>query len=349
MEDQMLKIDREDYLRYSFSLKPREVELRNFFSDWLPDQIIDCHVHTTLPMHVEWMDERTYSHMLSTFPSFSLEESALSQQFFYGDRSVRALRFAKTYRGVNHRRVNDYLLEESPERDRVALYGLPDDISYTNTMLRHPRVSALKMYYSYLSPPATEVYQYFPSEVLEEAQAMDIPIILHPPANVVKTWRQVTRLQADFPKLRIVIAHLGLSKLMVPGLREAYEAIARSENTYMDTSMNPSAEVVAAAIDVFGTERILFGTDEPLNLIRAAAYVHPELGERLITEYQYHWVDPQEYAAYSHLASDVIHAHWQQLEAIRGAIDLLHPNEKTAAKTAIFSRNAEHVFGFDRL
>src|SRR5258708_3213084 len=345
----MLKIDREDYLRYFFSLKAREVELRKFYIDWLPDEIVDCHVHTSLPMHVEWMDERTYHHMLSTFPSFSLEESAWCHEFFYGEKPVRALRFAKTYRGVNHRQVNDYLLKEVSPSDRVALYGLPDDIPYTVSMMSEPRVSALKMYYSYLSPPATEIYEYFPPPVLSDAQAPDLPLILHPPTNLAKTAGQVLQVQQDFPKLRIVIAHLGLSKLMIPGLREAFAAMARSETTYMDTSMNPSAEVVSAALSAFGIGRILFGTDEPLSLIRATVYYHPTLGERLITEDPYHWVDKDEHSSYSHLAAGVIHAHWQQLEAIRQAIEGLHPKERTAAKTAVFHRNAENVFGFDRL
>ena len=38
----MLPIDRDAYLRYSFELKPAEIELRASFLDWLPDEITDC-------------------------------------------------------------------------------------------------------------------------------------------------------------------------------------------------------------------------------------------------------------------------------------------------------------------
>jgi hypothetical protein len=341
-----LSIQKAEYLRYSFELKRREVELRALFADWLPDSIIDCHVHTTEPRHVESMDARTYGHMLSTFPSFTLEESRTASAILFPGRRVRKLRFAKTYRGVNHREVNTHLLSDAPATDRVALYGLPDDIDYTVSMIRHPRVSALKMYYSYLTPPATQIYEYFPPTVLEEAQTLDLPIILHPPTNVTTSGDQVLKLQQDFPRLRIVIAHLGLSKLMIPGLAEAFAAISRSDTTFMDTSMNPSAEVVGAAIKHFSAERIMFGTDEPLNLIRATAYMHPVLGERLITEYPYHWVDQKEHAAYKHLAQDVVHAHWQQLEAIRQVIEALPRREQTETKEAIFEKNASNVFGF---
>ena len=42
--------------------------------------------------------------------------------------------------------------------------------------------------------------------------------------------------------------------------------------------------------------RVIYSSDKPLNLIRSKMYLHPQLGQRLITEYLYHWVDLGEHS-----------------------------------------------------
>lgn len=341
-----MNIDRDAYLRYALSLKPEEIVTRDLLTSWLPSSIIDCHAHATLKEHVKSMAEQAYNHMLSTFPYFSIKESAELRNLLFPLTKVRSLRFPKTFRGVDHRAANNYLLRESPEEDRIAVYGLPDDVEYTCKMLGHPRASALKMYHSYSIPPATQIYSYFPPLVLEVAQEYDKPIILHPPLIVTQCLDQVVRLLEDFPHLPVVLAHLGLTKTVVPGLEEAYRELSQYPHIRLDTSLVPSAEVVKLAIEVFGWKRILFGSDEPLNLIRAKLYVHPQLGQRLITEFPYHWVNKDEHRQYRHLAQGVVHSHWQCMIALKEAVDSLPEEDQQNAKDAILRGNAESLFGF---
>ncbi len=342
----MSSIDVEAYLAEARVLKPGEIEARKRLGDWLPEAFIDSHAHATLPEHVLEVPASSFRHMHSTFPSFTLEQSVQINALLHPDKHIRTLRFAIPWRGINHRVANQYLLDSSPADDRVALFGISDDVDYTVEALRQNRVSALKMYHAYLSPPATEIYDYFVPPVLEEASRLGIPVILHPPRIITSVLDQLQRLQRDFPKLTVVLAHLGLTKSVVPGLEEAYREVAKSERFYTDTSMVPSVDVVKLALKVFGINRVLYGSDQPVNLIRAVAYTHPRLGQRLVTEYPYHWVAADEHAEYGHLAANAPHTHWQQLEAIRQAIDALPPHEKAAAKDAVFNRNAISVFGF---
>jgi len=340
------EIDRKAYLDYARCFTPTEKELSSELAEWLPQSIIDCHAHCNLPEHVLSVDDRTYGHMLSTFPSFSLEESKEWHARLYPGKAIRSLRFPKTFRGINHRAANLYLLERSDGRDRVALYGLPDDVDYTIGMLGQPRVSALKMYYSYLEPPATEIYQYFPKKVLLAAQRLNIPIILHPPQRITSCLSQILRLCADFPRLRICLAHLSLTKQVVPGLERAFAAIADHPLVSFDTSLVPSKEVVAMALRIVGPDRIMYGSDEPLNLIRALPYANPQLGTRLIAEYPYHWLDETEYMEYKHLAAGVTHSHWQSLSAIKMAVSCFPEPEQEGIKRKIFYDNARAFYDF---
>ena len=343
----MSQIDRNAYLEYALKLTPSELAKRARFAEWLPETIIDCHAHCNLEEHFLSMGTRTEAHMLSTFPYFSLQESVALQQLLYPGKKVQMLRFPKTFKGIDHRAVNEYLLSQSSPVDRVAVFGLPEDIPYTLKMLAHPRASALKMYYSYLEPPATKIYEYFVPEALEEAQARNIPIILHTPRIVTTCKEDVLSVVRDFPRLRIVLAHLGLPMHVVPGLKETYEELATaSENVFMDTSLNASAEVIALALSVFGSERIMYGSDEPLNLVRAQVYVNPERGQRLITSYPYHWVDKDEHEKYKEFAAGATLLHWQSLEGLYTAITNMATAEQELAKSRIFYQNARDLFGF---
>lgn len=338
--------DRDAYIRYAKSFSIREANLVVEFEEWLPDVIIDCHAHCNLDIHVNSIDNRAYNHMLSTFPYFSLNESKEWHSMLHPGKTIKSLRFPKTFRGINHKLANLYLLEESFVADRVAVYGLPDDIDYTVGILGHPRVSALKMYYSYLEPPATNIYQYFPTEILEVAQYLDIPIILHPPRKITMCLDQILKLGKDFPKLRVTLAHLSLTKSVVPGLEEAFCEIAKMPNFRFDTALVPSSDVVLMALKVVGPDKIMYGSDEPLNLIRSTPFFHPEKGERLITEYLYHWVDSEDYINYRHLANGVTHAHWQALSAIKSAISFLPEWDRDLVKKKIFFDNAACFYGF---
>lgn len=333
-------------LAYALVLNEREIELIERFREWLPDRLIDTHAHCNTAEHVGSLDENMSRHMMTTFTSFTLEESQRNRDVFFPGKGVQSLRFPSVFRGVTYRAANDYLLSMSGKSDRVALYGIPTDIAYTNAMMAHPRVSALKMYYLFFDPPATRIYQYFPPEVLEEAQYRGIPIILHLPKMITACGNDLEKVLTDFPRLTVVLPHLGLPHLPVPGLLEVYERLVGYPHLFMDTSMIPSDEVVRLAIEVFGPERLMYGSDEPLNMIRSRVYRHPTLGQRLITEHMYHWVDPEEHARFKHLARGLVHSHWQALLALKEAIEMLPNREQEDAKSAIFFSTARSVYGF---
>jgi len=181
---------------------------------------------------------------------------------------------------------------------------------------------------------------------LKITQKLKIHIILHLPRIITESVDDLVRVVTDFPKIKIVIAHLGLSKKLIPGLVEAYKKISQYNTIYMDTSMNPSGEVIKAAINSFGFKRIMYGSDEPIYLLRHSVYNNPVLGQRLITEYPYHWVNPEENRKYNDMVGGQIHSMWKSLNALKSAIDSLPQKLRLKAKKSIFHRNASEFFGF---
>jgi predicted TIM-barrel fold metal-dependent hydrolase len=313
---------------------------------YLPDRLIDCHAHSNLPDHVAGLDDSVYYHMMSTFPYFTLEQSYHVQKVFYPNKAIRTLRFANAYKGINHKAANQYLIDNCIATDRIALCGIPNDVMYTTLMMRHPRIAALKIHPAVFPPRASKIYEYFRPEILEEAQSLRIPIILHLPKIITECADDLRKLLADFPNLTVVIAHLGLPHSPVPGLAETYAEFSLYGNLYMDTAMIPSKDVIKLALDTFGIYRIMFGSDEPLNMIRSTVYHNPLFGERIVTEYLYHWVNHEEHETFGHLAKGAIHTQWQALLAILEAISELPASLRDKALGSVFHDIAERVYTF---
>lgn len=349
MQDRLRKIDTAQYIQNSLVFSDKENELVRDFNEWLPKDITDCHAHCGLPEHVLEIDDQMYNEVASTFQGFSLDDSYKLEQIIYGDKNLSALRFPFPFRGIDIKNANKYLLENTNAPDKVALCGIPTDQKYTNLMLRTGRFNALKMYHQQFNPPAKAIFDYFPSKVLEVAEEMNVPIILHLPKMLTFCKDELLDVARSFPNLKISLAHLGLAHLVFPNLQETYDEIATHKNIYMDTAMVPSKDVLKMAITSFGPKRIMFGSDEPLNLIRSVIYYNPKLGQRIVTEYMYHWVNKEEHEEYKHLAKGAIHMHWPAIQAIRAAIEEIYGKDislQNSVKNDIFNNNAKEFFKF---
>jgi len=342
-----MNIDRsEEYLKFALQFNEQEEALKDLFAKWLPDNIIDCHVHVGHPQQIDEPVRQVYNRPFCSFPGFDLKKSHEIKGLLYPGKKVSMLRFAWPFQGINHRGLNEYLMKECPPTDRIALCGIPTDIDYTVSLLSHERIVALKMYHFFFAPPAREIYQFFPKTVLETAQSRTLPIILHLPGTASNCMGQIERLVHDFPNLRVVLAHLGGYAESLKNLEWAYKFFARHKNLYVDTAMVFSSQALKIALNYFSEERILYGSDEPLNLLRVKMYQHPVLGFRLVSEYPYHWISPAEYNNYRHLARNAVHAHWQTLLAIKEAIRDLPEARQETTKKKIFFENSKKIFSF---
>jgi len=149
-------------------------------------------------------------------------------------------------------------------------------------------------------------------------------------------------LTEKFPDLKIIIAHMGLAYLMLKNLKESFSLLSKYENIYLGTSMVASEKVFELALNTFGYHRIIFGTDQPLNLIRGKMYSNPTSGIRIATNYPYHWVDPKEQKEFSRYSMNSVHLHWEMLLALKRAIQSYGENREI--KECIFKENAKRVF-----
>lgn len=340
----MKQIPSHDYLQYALNLTRKETALLAEFSEWLPDSLIDVHSHANGAAAVEELPPSALKQVRTSFPDFSVSDSNLVRQTLYGTKQVKMLRFANPYKGINHRKANRYLLENAPEGDRVALCGLPDNLHHTIAEIYSDKYEALKMYPYYFDPPATKIKEYFPDEILHAAQSVGLPIILHTPTPLAFCIDEVLEIARQYPDLTIVLAHLGRQREATTAAEAAFSSLARCPNVVTDISMNTSVSVHRLALEWLGPERVLFGTDEPMNLLRFVEYQHPVHGRRFISDYRYHWLDTTQYNEYRHLGTESILLHLQVLVALRQALETFPRQENQVAKEQICHSNALRVF-----
>jgi len=348
--------DFEAYYQDAIKLNDDELAQQSSLLPEIPERLIDSHTHSS---NADFIAEyemlpSILGHMMSTFPRVSIEQSRQIDQILMPGKSIGKLRFAHVYPGLDHRAITEYILQYNRDIDRTALFGLsetPEDTEYTISELRSGKYNALKMYYLSSDSPKSEVYEYFPPEILRVAQQEHLPIILHLPHSLYQSEHEVHRVAKDFPDLSIVLAHIGVANVPKPALDGILARFSEHPNVFVDTAMVDSKAIVLSALKNLGRDRVLYGSDEPLNLMRVVAFYNPDLQrDRVLTGYPYHWADSEEQAKWSHLATEpFVHSQWSQLKAILGAARkvVASQNDYQNLLDDVFYGNANRVFNFD--
>ena len=80
--------------------------------------------------------------------------------------------------------------------------------------------------------------------------------------------RQMVEICEKYPKIKVIFAHIGRAYFMRNIKESNIEELAKIPNAYLDTAMINSAEIMRYAADHFPSGRILFGSDNPIALLR---------------------------------------------------------------------------------
>ena len=136
---------------------------------------------------------------------------------------------------------------------------------------------------------------YFPPAHQEIADELGLIALIHlsrperlrDPRNLA----ELHELAAKRPRIRVIIAHIGRAYTMSfaePGLA----ALRDLPNLYHDFAMNLNAEVIELALREIGPERLLYGSDLPICLMRG---VREHRGDEYLnfSDGDYTWNTPE--------------------------------------------------------
>lgn len=154
------------------------------------------------------------------------------------------------------------LIKENPHKLRALFWICPNtetfDDSVANFMLENSRYFVgfkLHPYHSDIAidDPRCEGY-------LKFAQKYKMPFVVHTAADEKSDVHHVYLMAKKYPDINFVMVHMGLGT----DNKQAIEYISELDNLYGDTTW-VSLENVLLAIEKCGSEKILFGTDSPID------------------------------------------------------------------------------------
>ena len=80
--------------------------------------------------------------------------------------------------------------------------------------------------------------------------------------------RQMVEICEKYPNIKIIFAHIGRAYFMRNIKESNIDELVKYPNAYFDTAMVNGADILHYTFDHFPAERVLFGTDSPIALLR---------------------------------------------------------------------------------
>lgn len=296
--------------------------------DFLPDTVCDFHLHVNLAEHTPEPDEeKKRTNWPSAVPRhFPAEHMLDVQHKLFPSRNISTLAFALPNPENNLQALNQYMSEKAHDLDEMnALYVARPYQSpgMLEKIIREGGFLGLKPYMglaSHISDVnAVKIDDYLPPAHQQLAHDMGLIVILHIPGlerlRDPQTVADIKRIRATYPNMKLVIAHIGRAYTMSfaePGLE-----MLNDVDVYYDFSANMNEDVIALALQKVGPERLIYGSDFPILLMRG---VREYAGDQYVnfTSEPYAWntnrKSPEEEARYTYYI-------YEQLAAFKRAAE----------------------------
>ncbi|MFW9993984.1 MAG: amidohydrolase family protein [Candidatus Odinarchaeota archaeon] len=224
--------------------------------------IIDSHTHvgkTSFPVGKNRVSNLTEENLLAALDKYRIDlalVSSIEGAEFDSDSQLGPLDKQVPQITVLERTIG--FVKRHPSRLKALLWIKPFTEGYDDRIekvIRDNRTSiaGLKMHPSLSNLPFTDG-RYRP--YLELACRFQLPVQVHTENDGNSNVRYVHEAALAYPEIPFVMVHMGLNS----DNSEAINLIKKTDNLYGDTC-EVEMERVLKAIDVAGSEKILFGTD----------------------------------------------------------------------------------------
>jgi predicted TIM-barrel fold metal-dependent hydrolase len=251
---------------------------------WVPSRLIDAHTHVMHPrFRLTPMTEarRRQYWVAEVFEPIDAETAERCCQTVFPNREVKSVVMGFPDLDFDLDGGNAYLVEQCAQRGWWCLALVRPQWSQDKVaaLLDQRSVIGIKPYYSLISlNPDTRdehleagIFDFLPDHILEVVNDRQAWVTLHVPKAArlghPDNIRDVHEVRRRYPRLRLVIAHLGRC-YTEPHAREALPRLADDPGVYFDTAavLNPVCHRIA--LECFGPKRVLYGTDNPILYLR---------------------------------------------------------------------------------
>ena len=263
----MTKLMVNDYDRHVY-----ETELKSF----LPDEFIDIHTHLSKKNMTPYGGYNGGS----SWTKFVADEMTAENLDDFLKRLFPANKVTPLVFGgclQLHKEVNDYTAEKAKKYNWPTLYRtdyimetdfLEEEINKNGFLGIKPYLSNCP---SYIPNSEIRIFDFLPKEHLEAADKNGWIVMLHIPRN--KRLRdevniaQLMEIEEKYPNLKLIVAHIGRA-YSPQDIGDAFDILKNTKNMIFDFTANVCVDAIEACIEAVGTDRLLFGSDLPIALMK---------------------------------------------------------------------------------
>jgi uncharacterized protein len=266
---------------------------REQLEDWLPTEIFDAHTHVNEPrFRLETMTEqkRRQYWVNEVCEPIGAAEAQRCQELVLPQRKVSCLAFGYPLLEYDIEGSNASLQEECVRRNwyRLAVVRPQWSADRVAVELDLPNTLGVKVYYALIDDdPSTRdkhleasTFDFLPHHQLELLDDRRAWVTLHVPkadrlghpGNIA----EIQQIRRQYPHIVLVIAHLGRCYTL-PHALEAFPHFADDAGLFFDSSAVLNPEVHRLALETFGPDRILYGSDNPIFYMRGRRQFHDRI------------------------------------------------------------------------
>ena len=292
---------------------------RSEFDSFLPDRIIDAHVHISQAGLYPPAEPNNSGGVPLT--RFDYDDLKFGFKTFLPNRSTGAICFGSPNVSLDNTANNRYVAENAP--DGFYPFRLLDPVKDTEKILRADIETygfiGLKPYLTFVrkkNEDDVEISEMLPDWAMRVADEKRLLITLHIPRKQrfadPLNRAQIERLARSYPNATLLIAHIGRA-YFYQNIVGSLDNLIDLPNVYLELAMVQNADVLEYCFSRFPLDRIIYATDAPIAFAPGASV---EINN------QYSYITPNEWKLAIHDAKPRIEYTsfmYEELRAIKKA------------------------------
>ena len=249
-----------------------------YLRDFLPDRMIDIHVHIWKEgMEREGSESRKgmvdWTKLVA--PDCSIEDLMRSYEQMFPGKSVKPVLMG--WPSCDLQKTNAYALSCAKEYKLPVFYctNWDTDPEEIRRAITEEGYCGIKPYLNKSPPyiPAAEVriFDFLTHEHLKVCDELGAVVMLHIPRSLrlrdPVNLAQMMEIEEKYPNAKVIIAHIGRA-YCPEDFGNAFELMAQTKNLLFDFTANTLDRAMVKIIDAVGPDRVMFGSDMPITKMR---------------------------------------------------------------------------------
>lgn len=265
-------------------LEPHDLPmLRQAVDGFVPPRVYDIHAHLFHSRHFAAGKKPAF---LDDDRGYGMKDYREALARWLPGRKVDGLFFGYPSAGNDRAGENEWIADQlatHPEQTLsrgLALVAPEDGEGPTRELIARHGFTGIKCYRLYAPVADTtqaHIEEFAPEWMWKLCDEIGGVMMLHlmrtqgiaDPDNL----RSITRLCRNYPRCKLVLAHIARSFNYRNALT-ALKEVAGLDNVVVDTSAVTETQAMRAALDVLGPKRVLFGSDYMVSELRGKCYTH---------------------------------------------------------------------------